>query len=257
MISIGQDPLYSRYPVRGFRVDIALAGSPRLTLEALVGAITAMDLDPAAARDRRAKWAALGKKRRDDLEQQALAVRDRRPIAKPWFTRCLAEHLGDDTILLNELGVDLAQTIFTKPGQFYGVAVSGGLGWGVGAALGAKLAAPDKTVVCCVGDGSYIFGSATAGHMVSMAQNLPVLTIVWNNGIWGAVQNATRRLAPGGLGRPDRQLRRHRPVPGDELRDGLPSRREGTASAWRTRRRSPPPSNGGSTPCAWRSARRC
>ena len=198
MISIGQDPLYSRYPVRGFRVDIALAGSPRLTLEALVGAITAMGLDPAAAQDRRAKWAALGKKRRDDLEQQALAVRDRWPIAKPWFTRCLAEHLGDDTILLNELGVDLAQTTFTKPGQFYGVAVSGGLGWGVGAALGAKLAAPEKTVVCCVGDGSYIFGSATAGHMVSMAQNLPVLTIVWNNGIWGAVQNATRRLAPEG-----------------------------------------------------------
>ena len=55
------------------------------------------------------------------------------------------------------------------------------------------LAAPEKTVVCCVGDGSYIFESGTAAHMVSEAQNIPTLTIVWNNGIWNAVRSATRR----------------------------------------------------------------
>ena len=68
----------------------------------------------------------------------------------------------------------------------------GALGWSVGASLGAKLADASKTVICCVGDGSYIFGSGTAGHIVSAAQDLPVLTIVWNNGIWNAVQNATK-----------------------------------------------------------------
>ena len=60
------------------------------------------------------------------------------------------------------------------------------------------MATPEKTVVCCVGDGSYIFGSGTAGHMVSQTQGLPILTIVWNNGIWNAVQSATRGLAPDG-----------------------------------------------------------
>jgi acetolactate synthase-1/2/3 large subunit len=34
--------------------------------------------------------------------------------------------------------------------------------------------------------------------MVSQAQDLPVLTIVWNNGIWNAVQSATKRTYPDG-----------------------------------------------------------
>ena len=65
--------------------------------------------------------------------------------------------------------------------------------------MGANLAAPERTVVCCVGDRSYIFGSGAAAHMVSEAQNLPVLTIVWNNGIWNAVQNATKRNYADGI----------------------------------------------------------
>ena len=100
--------------------------------------------------------------------------------------------LGNDTIVLNELGIDAVQIDIRKPGSFFGVPVSGGLGWGIGAALGTKLADPDRTVICCVGDGSYIFGSGTAGHIVSDAQGLPILTVVWNNGIWNAVQSATR-----------------------------------------------------------------
>ena len=71
--------------------------------------------------------------------------------------------------------------------------------WALGASLGSKLAAPEKTVICCVGDGSYIFGSGTAAHIVSQAQNLPVLNIVWNNGIWNAVQSATKGIYADGL----------------------------------------------------------
>tara|TARA_B110000116_G_scaffold16140_1_gene13084 strand:+ start:2153 stop:2515 length:363 start_codon:yes stop_codon:yes gene_type:complete len=45
---------------------------------------------------------------------------------------------------------------------------------------------------------SYIFGSGTASHIVSEAQNLPVLFIVWNNGVWNAVKSATKSMHPGG-----------------------------------------------------------
>jgi acetolactate synthase-1/2/3 large subunit len=105
----------------------------------------------------------------------------------------------DDTIVVNELGVDLSHLCFTQPGTLYGHAPSGGLGWALGAAIGAKLAAPDKTVICAVGDGSYIFGCPEAVHWVSRANSLPVLFLVYNNAGWNAVASATRGIAPDGV----------------------------------------------------------
>src|SRR4029434_2261937 len=89
-----------------------------------------------------------------------------------------------------------SQACFKRPGSYFAAPSSGGLGWGLGAALGAKLAAPDKTVISCVGDGAYIFGSPTAAHFVSRANNLPVLFVVFNNRAWKAVKRAARAMSP-------------------------------------------------------------
>jgi len=94
--------------------------------------------------------------------------------------------------------VDVSQVAFTTPGTTFGIPPAGSLGWAIGASLGAKLAAPEKTVICTTGDGSYIFGSGTSGHIVSEAQNLPVLFIVWNNGIWNAVKSSAKNMNPDG-----------------------------------------------------------
>ncbi len=80
-----------------------------------------------------------------------------------------------------------------------GVSIGGGLGFGLGASLGAKLGSPDSLVVSTVGDGSYMFGNPTPFHLVSRAANLPVLTIICNNGRWQAVDSATRVVYPQGL----------------------------------------------------------
>ena len=192
IIGIGEDPLFSTYPVRGFHVDFNLAGSPRLTMEALVNAVKDVGVDPAAVQARKEKWSSASRERRQAAEKRAEDGKNETPISKAWFSRCLAEVLGENTILLNELGIDVSQIDFDHPGTFFGTPPSAALGWALGASLGSKLAAPEKTVVCCIGDGSYIFGSGTATHIVSNAQNLPVLNIVWNNGIWNAVQNATK-----------------------------------------------------------------
>ena len=192
VIGIGDDPLFSAYPVRGFQVDLNLAGTPRLVLHALLEAVRAIGVDASAVERRTAEWANRNDEMRADWLRQANIASDQTPISKSWFTRCLSDVLDDDTIVLNELGIDAVQIDIRTPGSFFGVPVSGGLGWGIGASLGAKLADQNRTVICCVGDGSYIFGSGTAGHIVSDAQGLPILTIVWNNGIWNAVQSATR-----------------------------------------------------------------
>lgn len=87
----------------------------------------------------------------------------------------------------------------------------GSLGWGVGAAVGAKLAAPERQVVLSIGDGSVMY---SAGGFWSMARHqTAVLTIVWNNHNYQTVRNGafrySRRMAETGqypglyLGNPD------------------------------------------------------
>jgi len=85
-----------------------------------------------------------------------------------------------------------------KPGTFFGTSPSGGLGWGLGAAIGVKLGQRDKRVLNVVGDGSYMFGNPTPAHFVSAAYDLPVLTVIMNNKMWGSVRKATLGLYPDG-----------------------------------------------------------
>ena len=71
-------------------------------------------------------------------------------------------------------------------------------GLGTGAALGAKLASREQTVICTIGDGAYMCGNPTAAHFAARAMNLPVLFVVFNNARWNAVHRATTAMYPKG-----------------------------------------------------------
>jgi acetolactate synthase I/II/III large subunit len=110
----------------------------------------------------------------------------------------VGDAIDDGTIVVNEYDLDLAQTRMKTPGVYYSQSPASGLGWGLGAALGAKLAAPDKTVVACVGDGAYLFGTPTSAHWTARAHDLPVLTVIFNNRAWNAVKRSVSSHAPKG-----------------------------------------------------------
>jgi acetolactate synthase-1/2/3 large subunit len=197
VIHLGVDPLFSRYPVRGFPADAALAGAPRLALAALADAV-ARRVDAAAVAERRARWTAAGARRRDAAAAKGRAAAKDAPLDMLWVSRAIGDVLDDRTIVVNEYDLDATQCTFTRPGTYFAAPPSGGLGWGLGAALGAKLASPDRDVICCVGDGAYIFGSPTASHFVSRAYDLPVLFVVFNNRTWNAVKRAVQTYARDG-----------------------------------------------------------
>jgi acetolactate synthase-1/2/3 large subunit len=50
-----------------------------------------------------------------------------------------------------------------------------------------------------VGDGSYLFANPVACHQLAEALDLPILTIVLNNGMWNAVHKTTRMVYPEGF----------------------------------------------------------
>src|SRR5207344_395821 len=72
----------------------------------------------------------------------------------------------------------------TKIGRTTGSA----LGWGVGAALGVKLAQPDRQVIALQGDGGFMF--AQAETLWTMARyEVPVIVLVFNNRSYNGPRN--------------------------------------------------------------------
>jgi acetolactate synthase-1/2/3 large subunit len=197
IVQIGQDPLYSRYPVRGFPTAGALAGVPRLTLAALAAALRPL-VDARAVAERRKKWEGESAQARALADKRAEAVKRDSPIDMAWASRCVADCVDDDTIVVNEYDLDSSQTRMRVPGSYFASSPAGGLGWALGAALGARLGAPGKTVISCMGDGTYIFGSPTASHWVSRAYQIPALFVIFNNRAWNAVKRSVASLAKDG-----------------------------------------------------------
>ena len=133
---------------------------------------------------------------RDGWQRSAITKAKQKPISPEWLCHCIDEVIDEDIILLNE-AVTNAPFVMrlihrTKPGTLFS---SGGtsLGWGLGAALGAKLAAPDKTVVTLVGDGSFIFGCPIPTLWAADVYQAPFLAIIFDNQQYQAPKEALRR----------------------------------------------------------------
>jgi acetolactate synthase-1/2/3 large subunit len=187
---VGVDPAFVRYPMRSFPSDLSVAGDPRAVLEALAGAL-ASSADGARIAARRTAVAARAAARRPQAHAND-------PITPEWISRCIGEAKGD-ALVINEYPLRLEHCAFEEPASYFGLSPAGGLGWGLGAALGAKLAAPERLVIATLGDGAYVFANPTAGHWVARAHGLPILTVVFNNSRWAAVRNATVAMYKDGV----------------------------------------------------------
>jgi acetolactate synthase-1/2/3 large subunit len=146
----------------------------------------------------RASRAKRRRSRRGEAARVAARAGNGTPMSAGWISYCLDRVKDEDAILFNELGVDPGVLSFERPGTFFSHSLAGGLGWGLPAALGAKLACRDRLVIAAIGDGSYMFANPVACHQVGEALELPVLTIVFNNGIWNAVRKSTQAVYPDG-----------------------------------------------------------
>ncbi|MBD0417004.1 thiamine pyrophosphate-requiring protein [Oryzicola mucosus] len=197
IIAVGPEPLYRALPMRSFRIDISLAGGLNAGIAALD---TAMRERAPAAEDfahRRARIAAF-RAEADAALQKRLSTGNGAPMSPGYVSKCLSDAADQNTVFFNELGVDPSAMQFDAPGSYFSTPLSGGLGWGLTAALGAQLGNRAKQVVATIGDGSYMFANPVACHQTAAALKLPLLTVVFNNGIWNAVRRSTLYMYPDG-----------------------------------------------------------
>jgi acetolactate synthase I/II/III large subunit len=181
IITLAIDPVHRMTPIYEFPTDLAIGGdagrSIPLLLEEIRSAMTPAQRQRYEQRSTRLQTE--GRQRRNAAVASAEAERNKGVITPAWLSYQIGQSLDPETIIVNEL-VNTAHFNRTKPGTQFNAGGSS-LGWAAPAAVGAKVAAPDRQVVACTGDGSWMFGNPQVVTWASRFHKAPVLFIISNN----------------------------------------------------------------------------
>ena len=177
-------------------IDLAILADERRTFERLAE-LASKHSTPKHFAERRAR-----------VQEQAAALRIQRlkeaqwteaqpNQVRPWLVadvldKTLERH-GGGMVMIEQYVVPL-DTIGGSEGgskNVYVRAAGGSEGYGIGGAVGLKLAVPDKPVVGLVGDGSMFY--ADSGLWTAAHHNVPVLYIISNNQSYGVVASSFGR----------------------------------------------------------------
>jgi thiamine pyrophosphate-dependent acetolactate synthase large subunit-like protein len=164
---------------------VAIVANAKLTLRALIDAVKSRATAERLARIRAARWSG-----RSDVEVRPANL-GQSPLHPDELGWALQQELDRDAIIVSEnlTGANHFLSTGFRENEKKWVSNSGsGLGWSVGAATGAALAAPDRQVVCNIGDGSVMYSAA--GFWTQARYAVPVLTVVCNNRNYQSVRRA-------------------------------------------------------------------
>jgi acetolactate synthase-1/2/3 large subunit len=199
---IDRDPVKADMPLWSFPIDLALCADPVLALRQLAGT-----LEPHAVASA-ALWAERRRTLVHAIEESTRRLREEaaRDDVAPTDVRAvvlaLNQALDPGCLVVEEAVSNLVPVAElldrTEPGTLYS-AGGPGLGWAPGAAVGIKLARPERDVVAIVGDGSFMFGVPTAALCLAAEAGAPVTIVVLNNGGYRASRLPVLNLFPGGL----------------------------------------------------------
>jgi acetolactate synthase I/II/III large subunit len=167
------------------------------SLHVLAQLLAAPDASPEGCEERRG-WIDNARSRsRDDGSAAPVAGE----ITAEILTLAVRELVNDRTVVIAE-APSSTESIpsllrMNRPGSYF---TSGGsaLGWGINAAIGAKLADPEAEVITLVGDGCFQFGVPGSAYWAAATYRTPHLTIIYNNGGWNSPKLSTNWVHPEG-----------------------------------------------------------
>jgi acetolactate synthase-1/2/3 large subunit len=193
IIHIGVDPTIQGIPPWGRKTDIFIKADSRMAMPVLNEEIDKRLSEPirAAFNKRFKQLEGTHKKTREACHKQAIKGAKRKQISPDWLSHCIDEVLDDDMIVVSHVISHMEsfyeQISRKRPGTFL-TCPGGSINWALGAALGTKMGAPDKTVVSLMTDGGFIWGCPVAALWSATAYNAPFLSIIYNNQAYGAIK---------------------------------------------------------------------
>ncbi len=171
---------------KNWAAEIALRADLKLTLQALLPVLKRLGGEKLAQRAA-ATQAGLAQRnwsaQRAKKAKAAMALAQKSPLAPEWLMWRLSEALPKDAVIVEE-ALTTAFSLFSfyryrDRHSFYGN-VTGGIGWGIAAAVGIQLALPQRRVLALIGDGSAMYSIQalwSAAHYKA-----PVIFLLCNNG---------------------------------------------------------------------------
>src|ERR1700742_3459174 len=169
---------------KNYPEQVSILGEPKVTLPELTQAIVSARSvnEGEAATKRLAHVKAEGLASLHKLNTMADAFAERHPIHPLALMQTIGRLLPDDAGVIDETvssGSGLRRFLKSDDAQsFYGLR-GGGIGWGLPAAIGVKLALPDRPVVALIGDGSAMY--TIQGLWTAARENLRMVFVIINN----------------------------------------------------------------------------
>jgi acetolactate synthase-1/2/3 large subunit len=173
---------------KSYPVDVGIVGDAKATLRALIDRLGPA---PRAAAPIRAQADAVAARKRDWLAELTASQHDTgTPIHPARLLRELSEAAPDNAVFVTDVGWNkngAGQQLQVKRQRSF--ITSGGMatmGFSPGAAIGAKLGAPDRKVIGLVGDGGLT--SVMGALATAVELNIPVLWVLFNNFCFSTIQ---------------------------------------------------------------------
>lgn len=191
VIQIGIDPLCQNLPMRSFPVDVNLAGNPGLILFELFAEMHLLSNQyKNSIENRRKKNTENHKKIFESARAKAAEDGKLDHITKSYLSYCVGQAIDEDVVIFNEYNLDPTLVPRRQTMSWFENSIASGLGWSLGAALGAQLAAPEQVMMVTLGDGSYMFNTPLSAHYVAGAYDLPIVVVVFNDSGWSTIKKS-------------------------------------------------------------------
>ncbi|MCM3761334.1 thiamine pyrophosphate-binding protein [Alkalihalobacillus oceani] len=175
---------------KNYPVELGIVGDAKLVMSSMIQYIAENNLQ--VDWEKSAYFNEIQEKKATWFTKMLKLQHDTRvPVTHSRFFKELREYLDRDAIVATSSGHSQAQLLqefpFLAPGTNVTTAGFSTMGFALPAALGAKLAAPDKQVAVVVGDGDF---SMTLQELATAVQyNIPVVAIVLNNSGWVCIRD--------------------------------------------------------------------
>jgi acetolactate synthase-1/2/3 large subunit len=199
IVAIGDNPHKGDMVYQTLHADFYLEGDSAETLKLLATAMKSMKTDADAVRARRQRWAREHENYVTGLRAERekagnggldpLALLGALNDAMPADTIYVDETITHSPLLRQHLPMKAPQSFFRG---------SGGLGQGIGTALGIKLAARERPVVLLVGDGSFLYNPIIQALGASQRHDLPIAIVILNNKKYEAMRKGHVHHYPDG-----------------------------------------------------------